>query len=150
MFFPVVFLYGVSRYLFIALALGVVLALAASYLVAMTLVPLFCARFIKTAHGQGGHHPPSMFGRFVAGFNRRYDQFLMRYDRAVDKALARPGATILIIMASFVMSLALYPCWVLPSSRERIRSVRHQRQSSYRLPPGDDQSICRARGKRYS
>ena len=57
-FFPVVFLYGVSRYLFIALALGVVLALAASYLVAMTLVPLFCARFIKTAHGQGGHHPP--------------------------------------------------------------------------------------------
>ena len=48
-FFPVVFLYGVSRYLFIALALGVVLALAASYLVAMTVVPLFCARFIKTA-----------------------------------------------------------------------------------------------------
>ena len=43
-FFPVVFLYGVSRYLFIALALGVVLALVASYLVAMTLVPrLLCA-----------------------------------------------------------------------------------------------------------
>ena len=59
-FFPVVFLYGVSRYLFMALALGVVLALAASYLVAMTLVPLFCARFIKTAHGQGGHQPASL------------------------------------------------------------------------------------------
>ena len=58
-FFPVVFLYGVSRYLFIALALGVVLALAASYLVAMTVVPLFCARFIKTAHGHGGHHTKS-------------------------------------------------------------------------------------------
>ena len=54
-FFPVVFLYGVSQYLFTALALGVVLALAASYLVAMTVVPLFCARFIKTAHGHGGH-----------------------------------------------------------------------------------------------
>jgi HAE1 family hydrophobic/amphiphilic exporter-1 len=108
-FFPVVFLYGVSRYLFIALALGVVLALAASYLMAMTLVPLFCARFIKTAHGQGGHHPPSMFGRFVGGFNHKYDRFLMRYDRAVDKALARPMATILLIMASFVVSLALYP-----------------------------------------
>ncbi|HKD85627.1 MAG TPA: efflux RND transporter permease subunit [Terriglobales bacterium] len=108
-FFPVVFLYGVSRYLFIALALGVVLALAASYLVAMTVVPLFCAKFIKTAHGKGGHHTASPFGRFVTGFNRRYDRLLMRYDRAIDKALARPAATIVIIMASFAVSLALYP-----------------------------------------
>ena len=108
-FFPVMFLYGVSRYLFIALALGVVLALAASYLVAMTVVPLFCARFIKTAHGQGGHHTKSFFGRFVEQFNRKYDQMLMKYDRAVAKALARPGKTILIIIGSFVVSLALYP-----------------------------------------
>ena len=108
-FFPVVFLYGVSRYMFIALALGVVLALAASYLVAMTVVPLFCARFIKTAHGHGGHHTKSFFGRLVTAFNRKYDQLLMHYDRAVEKALARPGKTILVIMGSFVVSLALYP-----------------------------------------
>src|SRR5437867_426129 len=49
-FFPVTFLYGVSRYLFSALALTVVLALLASYLVAMTIVPLFCARFITRKH----------------------------------------------------------------------------------------------------
>ena len=41
------FLYGVSRFLFSALALAVVLSLFASYVVAMTVVPLFCARFIK-------------------------------------------------------------------------------------------------------
>ena len=108
-FFPVVFLYGVSRYLFMALALGVVLALAASYLVAMTVVPLFCARFIKTAHGKGGHYPHNAFGRLVSGFNRRYDRLLMVYDAAVNKALARPVATIVIIMALFVASLLLYP-----------------------------------------
>ncbi len=109
-FFPVVFLYGVSRYLFIALALGVVLALAASYLVAMTLVPLFCARFIKAAHGKGGHQETkSLFGRLVSGFNRKYDQMLLRYDRAVNKALERPGRTIFVIMASFAVSLALFP-----------------------------------------
>jgi len=109
-FFPVVFLYGVSRYLFIALALGVVLALAASYLVAMTLVPLFCARFIKTAHGKGGHHETkSLFGRLVSGFNHKYDQMLIRYDQAIGRALERPVATIVIIMATFVASLALYP-----------------------------------------
>ena len=108
-FFPVVFLYGVSRYLFIALALAVVLSLAASYLVAMTVVPAFCARFIKTAHGKGGHQSKTPFGRFVSAFNHQYDRMLMRYDRAVGKALKRPVATVLVIMASFVVSLALYP-----------------------------------------
>ncbi len=109
-FFPVMLLYGVSRYLFIALALGVVLALAASYLVAMTLVPLFCARFIKSAHGHaGGGHELSWFDRIVRGFNRKYDQMLMRYDEAVDRALTRPIFTIVVIMASFVVSLALFP-----------------------------------------
>ncbi len=109
-FFPVVFLYGVSKYLFTALAVGVVLALAASYLVAMTVVPLFCARFIKTAHGKGGQvASQSLFGKFVTAFNRRYDQLLMRYDEAVSKALARPVATVVIITASFVLSLALLP-----------------------------------------
>ena len=47
-FFPVTFLYGVSRFLFTALALSVVLSLFASYFVAMTVVPLFCAKFIKS------------------------------------------------------------------------------------------------------
>ncbi len=109
-FFPVVFLYGVSKYLFTALALGVVLALAASYLVAMTVVPLFCARFIKMAHGQGGHQETqSVFGKFVAGFNHHYNRMLAKYDTAVGKALARPVATVVIIMASFAVSLALFP-----------------------------------------
>ena len=54
-FFPVMFLYGVSRFLFSALALAVVLSLFASYFVAMTVVPLFCARFLRVAHTH--HHP---------------------------------------------------------------------------------------------
>ncbi len=52
-FFPVVLLVGVSKYLFTALALAVVLALLASYMVAMTVVPLFCAKFIYI-HGHAG------------------------------------------------------------------------------------------------
>src|SRR5229473_5634629 len=55
-FFPVMFLYGVSRFLFSALALAVVLSLFASYFVAMTVVPLFCARFMK-APAHHHHHP---------------------------------------------------------------------------------------------
>src|ERR1700756_3025730 len=58
-FFPVIFLYGVSRFLFTALALAVVLSLLASYVVALTVVPLFCAKFIKGHHG----HESSEVGR---------------------------------------------------------------------------------------
>jgi len=109
-FFPVVFLYGISRYLFTALALTVVLAMAASYVVAMSVVPLFCQRFIKSVHGSVGHHPRrSAFGRLVSNFNRKYDQMLMHYDLAVTKVLQRPGRTVLVIMGVFVVSLALFP-----------------------------------------
>ena len=109
-FFPVVFLFGISRYLFTALALAVVLALAASYLVAMSVVPLFCARFIRSAHGAVGHNKRgSAFARLVSTFNRKYDQMLMRYDRAVRKGLQRPGKTAVVIMGVFVLSLALFP-----------------------------------------
>ncbi len=52
-FFPVTFLYGVSQFLFTALALSVVFSLFASYIVAMTVVPLFCAKLIKGHGGQG-------------------------------------------------------------------------------------------------
>ncbi len=78
-FFPVVFLYGVSRFLFTALALSVVLSLFASYAVAMTVVPVFCARFIHNPHlkehTEGGHHGgTSYFQRFVRWFNHRYNR----------------------------------------------------------------------------
>ena len=56
-FFPVTFLYGVSQFLFTALALSVVLSLFASYVVAMTVVPLFCAKLIKGHGGHGDSHP---------------------------------------------------------------------------------------------
>ena len=46
-FFPVTFFQGVSKYIFTPLALGVVLSIFASYFFAMTVVPLFCAKFIQ-------------------------------------------------------------------------------------------------------
>ena len=113
-FFPVVFLYGVSRFLFTALALSVVLSLFASYAVAMTVVPLFCARFIHNPHlkehTEGGHHGgTSYFQRFVRWFNHRYNRGLAHYDKAVAKSLLRPGATVLGVLGIFLLSLALFP-----------------------------------------
>ncbi len=56
-FFPVVFLYGVAKYLFSALALAFCLSLLASFVVAMTVIPLFCSRFLKAVpHGAEIEH----------------------------------------------------------------------------------------------
>src|SRR5213079_1866249 len=107
-FFPVTFLYGVSRFLFTALALAVVLSLFASYFVAMTVVPLFCARFIKGAHSHDGSAPagPQSLGRRSNGwFNRRFHGLLDQYDRALGWSLLRPLATVLTITGFFILSL---------------------------------------------
>jgi multidrug efflux pump subunit AcrB len=111
-FFPVTFLYGVSQFLFTALALAVVLALFASYFVAMSVVPLFCAHFIRAPHaagdGAGGGHHAAPSG-FFAWFNRRFQAMVARYDRALALALARPLLTVLSISSLFIVSLVLYP-----------------------------------------
>ncbi len=111
-FFPVVFLYGVSRFLFTALALAVVLSLFASYLVAMTVVPLFCAKFIHLEEADdelGIDRRKSWFARFVHGFNHKYNELLGRYDTAVGKTLLRPAATVIGTLGIFLLSLSLYP-----------------------------------------
>jgi multidrug efflux pump subunit AcrB len=66
-FFPVTLLYGVSKFLFSALALAVVILLFASYFVALTVVPLLCARFIKTAHGDVDHESSEAEEMVTAG-----------------------------------------------------------------------------------
>jgi hydrophobic/amphiphilic exporter-1 (mainly G- bacteria), HAE1 family len=111
-FFPVTFLYGVSRFLFTALALAVVFSLFASYFVAMTVVPLFCAKLIKghVAHDGAGHVEPQTRGeKFNTWFNHRFTRMLDRYEGKLDVALLRPLATVLGITGFFLVSLALYP-----------------------------------------
>ncbi|HTL54668.1 MAG TPA: efflux RND transporter permease subunit [Candidatus Limnocylindrales bacterium] len=111
-FFPVLFLYGVSRFLFTALALAVVLSLLASYVVAMTVVPLFCAKLIKGHHGAEllEHANDTGWGRkFNAWFNRKFNQMLNRYEGTLNLALLRPMATVLGITGLFLVSLTLYP-----------------------------------------
>ena len=110
-FFPVVFLYGVSRFLFTALALGIVLSLAASYFVAMSVVPLYCAQFIRSEHDvdEESRGVARLLERVLVPFNRGYDKVLKAYDRALEKSLARPKFTVAVIMGAFCLSLALSP-----------------------------------------
>jgi multidrug efflux pump subunit AcrB len=122
-FFPVTMLYGVSRFLFSALALAVVISLFASYFVALTVVPLFCARYIKSPHGDVGHESaegeyavaavpsrkPSLAARFNARFSKCFDDMLMRYDSLVQKVLESPKLVLVGFGIIFVLSLLLFP-----------------------------------------
>jgi multidrug efflux pump subunit AcrB len=111
-FFPVTFLYGVSRFLFSALALAVVLSLFASYFVALSVVPLFCARFIKGHGGTGPAPSPaskSVFTRFNSWFNHRFQTFLDRYEGSLKVSLMRPIATVAGLLGVFLLSLGLFP-----------------------------------------
>ena len=107
-FFPVTFLYGVSKFLFSALGLTVALALAASYVVALTVVPLFCANFIK-AHKTSHNGKLSSGQRFNQAFNRRFESLLTRYDTVVGRVLNKPVLVLTISGIAFLVSLLLFP-----------------------------------------
>ena len=111
-FFPVVFLYGVSRFLFVALAMAVVLSLLASYVVAMTVVPLFCAKLIKKHQadeevGQGSIG--ARFGVIAMKFNVYFDRMLGNYDRSLSTALLRPVGTVVGLAGVSLLCLSMYP-----------------------------------------
>jgi len=120
-FFPVTFLYGVSKFLFSALALAVVISLFASYIVAMTVIPLFCSRLLKAVPHAAEHDNPeyeieptaaadhSWWDRFTAAFNRHFNHLLDFYEYWVKRALVRPGLTVAALSGLFVLSLAIYP-----------------------------------------
>jgi HAE1 family hydrophobic/amphiphilic exporter-1 len=119
-FFPVTFLYGVSQFLFTALALAVVISLFASYIVAMTVVPLFCAKLIPVHavehedvspdhSDHPGLHKRSWSRRFNAWFNACFTNFLDGYERVLGVALKAPVLTLVVLLSAFLASLALYP-----------------------------------------
>ena len=108
-FFPVTFFYGVSRYLFTDLALGVVLSIFASYFFAMTVVPLYCAQFIRLdAHGEESHEKQKgPFEKVVHKFNEGFRRMLNFYEKHVNRALETPGRTALILLGGVALVIGV-------------------------------------------
>ena len=106
-FFPVMFLFGVAKYLFSALALAVVLSMAASYLVSMSIIPLYCARFLNQEQALAAEHGGSS-GVFAA-FNNAYERFASGYERLLENALNHKAVVVGGVAILFVVSLAMYP-----------------------------------------
>ncbi len=82
-FFPVVMLFGVARFLFIPLAITVVLCMLASYVLSFTVVPAF-ARYLLA--GEKNHGAPrGIFGLF----DRAFERFRAGYALVLTAALGR-------------------------------------------------------------
>jgi multidrug efflux pump subunit AcrB len=118
-FFPVTLLEGVSKYLFTAMAVSVVISLAASYFVAMTVVPLFCSKYLKidnpehlseTDSGEARTRSgrPGWATNFNTAFNHRFEQMLLRYEVLVKRVLQRPVRVLAVFGIVFAASLSLY------------------------------------------
>jgi multidrug efflux pump subunit AcrB len=112
-FFPVSFLSGVSKYIFADLALAVVLSIFASYIFAMTVVPLYCAHFIRLDHhaeGEAHGKKKSSFQRLVARFNDAFQKMLNAYEALAKRVLQRPGFAAIVILGSIAaVLLILFP-----------------------------------------
>ena len=106
-FFPVIFLTGLGRFLFSPLALSVAFAMAASYILAMTLIPAYSAWFLHSgekAEGKPGRRL-SVFGALASNLEGLKDW----YERWLRKALERRRALLVTVGLAFTVAIGLYP-----------------------------------------
>jgi multidrug efflux pump subunit AcrB len=105
-FVPVLLLTGTARYLFTPLAMAVVFAMLASYLLSRTLVPTMMAYLLAAEHESAGARR-NLFQRGHDLFNHVFEELRYRYVGLLDWALRHRGRTVLAFGAFFAASLGL-------------------------------------------
>lgn len=80
-FFPIIFLTGISKYLFTPLAITVSLAMVGSRFFSMTLVPIMAAAFFQ------GHKIDNTSKGFLGKFQIGINKLTARYVNTIDKAI---------------------------------------------------------------
>jgi multidrug efflux pump subunit AcrB len=110
-FVPVVFLTGPAKYLFTPLAMAVVFAMLASYLLSRTIVPTLVRYLLAGESHDLGAAPaaPGLFGRIHEVFQRHFERVRAAYVRALETALARRGRVFAVFAAVMASGLALLP-----------------------------------------
>ncbi|MBI1940490.1 MAG: efflux RND transporter permease subunit [Acidobacteria bacterium] len=109
-FFPVVFLTGVAKFLFTPLALSVVFAIGASYVLALTLIPASAARLLRHEVGAGerageGVEEAGLLAQFGGAFARLVD----RYEATLRAMLGHGRRILLAAVGLLVISLLTLP-----------------------------------------
>jgi multidrug efflux pump subunit AcrB len=103
-FFPVVLLSGVAKFLFTPLALAVVFAMLTSYLLSRTLVPAMASYLIPERRDE---NDPGQWSRFSKRFERRFEQFRDWYAVLLAKMIAGRTMALACIAILVIVSFGL-------------------------------------------
>ena len=105
-FFPIIFISGIGKFLFTPLAKSVIFAMWTSRLLASTLVPVCAARFFKSRRppnsdvaADSGHRPPRQHW---------FERLRGRYSRALDRVLQARWRVLGATAALFIVSMLLF------------------------------------------
>ena len=114
-FVPMFFLPGVAGFLFVPLALAVVFAMIASFILSRTLVPTMAMYLLKPhatgtdEHAAGSPQSRNPLVRFQRGFEARFERIRTSYGALLERALAAPRPFIIGFLAVVALSFLLVP-----------------------------------------
>jgi CzcA family heavy metal efflux pump len=112
-FVPMFALPGISGFLFVPLALSVVFAMIASFILSRTLVPTMAMYLLKPhagdQHAAGTPESRNPLVRFQRGFERRFESIRTRYGVLLEGALGSAKPFILGFLAVVALSFLLVP-----------------------------------------
>jgi hydrophobic/amphiphilic exporter-1 (mainly G- bacteria), HAE1 family len=114
-FIPLVLIPGLQGLIFTPFAVMVMAAVAISFIVAVTTVPMLSSILLRNKYasstngrgnGNGGTHGGGVYTRFARGFDRVYDRFERWYRSVLERAIARPGLVVGIAAILLVVTIA--------------------------------------------
>jgi CzcA family heavy metal efflux pump len=103
-FFPVVFMIGVPKLLFIPLTLTIAFSLICSFFVSRTVTPILCVKLLKP---EGEHDQRTFTGRLLARSERAVEALDHGYERALKRVLSHRRLVIASTLALFAGSCFL-------------------------------------------
>ena len=114
-FLPVALLTGPPRFLFVPMALAVLFAIATSYLLSRTLVPVLANYLIRGEHdraarsGATAASRPGPFRRFHLAFDSGFTRLRGRYVTFLGWALRHPAAVLAVFAAATILAALAVP-----------------------------------------
>ena len=111
-FVPLVLIPGLQGLIFTPFAVMVMAAVAISFVVAVTTVPMLSSILLRNKYtaasngnSNGGTHAGA-YARFARGFDRGYDRFERWYRSVLERAVARPGLVVAIAVGLLILTIA--------------------------------------------
>ena len=98
---PLLFMGDVVGRLFREFAVTLAVSILISAVVSLTLTPMMCAKILR-------HTPERAQGRFYLATGRMFDAVIARYGRMLDWVLDRQGATLIVAVATLLLTIVLY------------------------------------------